>query len=279
MDKYQIEAEKLAKAIDIANELDVIRHDKGKMPDDKLKIRQTINSVLKEQIFNPPGNLRNLDSLNETVRLFLREYHTSKGQDIEYFWDKIKEYGLGYERLNWQGASLWGTLTKEILMLRGSIKYPMDKYQIEAEKFAKASDIANEAAKIKHAKGKTSEEQFKTTIDAHILWKTMALYPEQRFRKISSLKYHINSLLTYFNEATGEDVEYFWAKIKENDIGYQRVDMMAKIFRKKRISNMNEYDFAVDVLVPAQQLGEITAEQAQLLDKYITQYQNRRKRK
>ena len=150
----------------------------------------------------------------------------------------------------------------------------MDKYQIEAERWARATDIANEATILRHSKGLITDNELKIITDAHIFQKHMALYPEKKFRKISSLKYHISDTLTYFQEATGEDVEYFWNKVKEHNLGYERVDRLAKVLKKKRITNRFEYEYIKDQIVIAQQTGKITEAQGILLDKWLYKYES-----
>ena len=152
----------------------------------------------------------------------------------------------------------------------------MDKYQIEAEKLSKAIDIAIEAI-TKYTPKEYSKNTIENFLKYNLLRKELALNPEKKFRRIVSLNYLLNSTLTLFQEDTGEHVEYFWNKIRENNLGYKRVNVLEKILKRSRISNINEYDIVVDTIVAAQQEGRITEQEAQKLGTLLTNYQNKRK--
>ena len=58
-----------------------------------------------------------------------------------------------------------------------------------------------------------------------------------------------------FQEGSGEGVEYFWRKIKEKNLPFNRNNKLTKIFKRKRIINDLEYDFITDVMMPYYQEG------------------------
>lgn len=154
----------------------------------------------------------------------------------------------------------------------------MDKYQTAAEKLAKAIDLQIESIHKYPPKSMTAE-QISTIINSTLELKKLALKPDKKFRTIASLNYLEKDVLTYFQEGTGAHIEYFWNKVKECELGYERKDMLAAILKKKRISNTSEYELVVDSIVAAQQEGRITEEQAELLSSYIGVYEKKGKGK
>ena len=79
--------------------------------------------------------------------------------------------------------------------------------------------------------------------------------------KAIDLKDYEEYLTTTFHEASGEAIEEFWQKVKEQNLPLQRVNKMAKILKRGRIKDEYEYDFVTDVIVPYIQEGMITAEE------------------
>ncbi len=152
----------------------------------------------------------------------------------------------------------------------------MDKYQIEAEKLVRAIDIKMEAVQKYIPKGFT-QKHIDLIVKSCLQDKELALDKNKKFRNMASLNSLKNDVLTIFQEDSGEHVEFFWKKVEEYGLGYKRVDMLAKILKRKRISTLPEYDYAIDTIVPAQQEGRISEEEAKRLGKYITQYQNKAK--
>ena len=115
-------------------------------------------------------------------------------------------------------------------------------YQDEALKLAQAIDIAIEAFKVECPKEfeKSHQEHF---ISCYTDWKEKCLNPEPQFKNLTSLKYSINDVFTYFQEGTGKTVEYFWKRIKEEGLEYERENKLEKILKRGIIKGRIEYDY------------------------------------
>lgn len=140
-------------------------------------------------------------------------------------------------------------------------------YNDAIKEFAKAIDLSIETKKKYHPEQDISHEQG---------LKQMAENAEPPFKSIHSLKYLEEALFTYYNEAQGEDVNYFWSLIKSNELPYERENKLEKILSKNKISNIHEYDFVIDNLVVYQQEGMITTEQTATLSRLIGEYEQRK---
>lgn len=151
-------------------------------------------------------------------------------------------------------------------------------YATEAVRISKAIDIAVEAFK-KHPIDKLSAAQNEHIIKCYLEWKDMALNPEPRYKLLASLKYTIQDVFSYFNESSGADVEYFWLKIEEQQLGYERINILAKIFERGKIRGRIEYEFATDVIVVYEQMGKITADEVLKLGAMIGDYEKPKAKK
>ncbi len=60
-------------------------------------------------------------------------------------------------------------------------------------------------------------------------------------------------VFTYFQEANGDTVEYFWRRLKEENLDSKRVTKLELILKRARIKNQEEYDFVTDTIVPFEQ--------------------------
>lgn len=101
---------------------------------------------------------------------------------------------------------------------------------------------------------------------------------EPKFQNMSSLKYDQDAILTYFQESSGEDVDEFWRQIKEQDLPFTRENRMLKILKRKKINNDIEYDFVIDVMVAYLQEGMITDDEVKLLNNYIANFENKKRK-
>jgi hypothetical protein len=98
-----------------------------------------------------------------------------------------------------------------------------------------------------------------------------------KFAVVASLKYDISNALIYFNEGSGQAIEEFWKKIKEENLPFKRENKLKKILKRKKIANDIEFDFVTDVLVPYIQEGLITQEEEMLLKQYIGDYEGKKR--
>lgn len=154
---------------------------------------------------------------------------------------------------------------------------PRRDYQTEAVRLSKAIDIAVEAFQ-KNPPKEMSEHQIADVVKFYSECKEMALNPKPEYKSLTSLKYIIQDVFTFFNEASGTAVEYFWKKIEEQQLGYERTEHLAKIFDRGKIKGRTEYEFAVDIIVPYEQEGKISKEQASDLGRMIEEYENKNKK-
>jgi len=147
-----------------------------------------------------------------------------------------------------------------------------DKYSILAEQLAKAIDIANEAIQKFPPKG-WNEGIIKHVTNMQNERKEDAL----KYKNMSSLKELIHMALTRFQEGGGADVEYFWSKIKEQNLPFNRENKMEKILKRKKINNIGEYDFVIDTMIPYKQEGFIDENDIVLLNMMIAKFEQKHK--
>ncbi len=149
-------------------------------------------------------------------------------------------------------------------------------YREKAELLAKIIDIAIDAIKIFPPTNYT-QANLNQFITVYKGFKEDALNPESRYKNLKSLSYIWNDVLIYFQEASGKTVDYFWNEINKQGLDCKRENKMAKILKRKKINNQNEYDFVVDSIVPYQQQGLINETEAFILSRLIGAYESRRK--
>jgi hypothetical protein len=151
-------------------------------------------------------------------------------------------------------------------------------YSEQAAKLSEAIDIALETLKAFPRIG-YQEIHLNIVRDSYLMFKEKTLNPEPQFRNLRSLTQLRNDFLTYFQEGAGEDVEYFWKKIKERQLGYKRENKLLKILKRQRIKDQHEYDFITDVMVPYQQEGFISEEEVEKLNQFLADYELSPKRR
>jgi hypothetical protein len=146
------------------------------------------------------------------------------------------------------------------------------KYDEEASKLAKAIDIAIEAAEkyVPEKEDKTTQEYF---IKAYKMFKEDLLQSRKEYKNLTSLKYRITEVFTYFQEGRGETVEYFWKRLKEENLDYKRVNRLAQVLKRGKIRNDAEFDYVTDTLVPLQQEGTINEQEAERLSQMLYNYE------
>lgn len=150
-------------------------------------------------------------------------------------------------------------------------------YEEEAIKLSKAIDIAIEAFE-KFPREIWSEQVLAHIISCYREWKENALNPEPKFRKIVSLNYIINDVFTIFQESNGNDVEYFWKQIREQNLNYIREDKLGKIIKRGKLKNRIEYEYAIDLIVAAKQEKLITESEAKKLAEMIGEFELRKRK-
>ncbi|WP_397362024.1 hypothetical protein [Olleya sp. R77988] len=149
-------------------------------------------------------------------------------------------------------------------------------YQEEANKLAAAIDIAIKAFKVECPPDFEKSHQ-EHTISCYANWKENCLNPEPQFRNLTSLKYCIKDVFTYFQEGTGKTVEYFWEKIDEAELEYKRENKLKKILQRSKILNRNEYEYITDMIIVANQSGLTNKEETIKLSNMLGEYESRKK--
>jgi hypothetical protein len=150
------------------------------------------------------------------------------------------------------------------------------KYEEEAEKLVKAIDISVEAFQNFPPSNRTESQ-------LHLIYmgskrnRELALNPEPRYRKLASLKYLIEAVLTPFQEGAGEHVEYFWKRVAKENLGYQRENKLEKILARGKIKGRIEYDYVIDSLVVAQQSNIINEQQAAELSDMLAAFEKQKR--
>ena len=150
-------------------------------------------------------------------------------------------------------------------------------YETEAIKLAKAIDIAIDSFN-KYPPKDSKKENLDHIISVYYEWKDSILNPEPKYKKIASLKYSVQDVFTYFQEALGETVEYFWRQIAKENLGYIREDKLRKILIRGKIKGRIEYELAIDSVVVAEQDGRITEQESKQLSKIIEEFEAREKK-
>lgn len=159
------------------------------------------------------------------------------------------------------------------------------KYIEARDNLTKAIDLANEAL-LKYPNGKEKQEFVYdgisyTVLEWTIKWlnevKKRRLNEEKKYETLQSLKYSIEDVFTYFQEAAGPDVDEFWRLIKEANLPYERENKLEKIMTRGRIRNDIEYDYVIDTIVPFQQEGILSNEDVKKLNEMIEKFERKRR--
>lgn len=152
----------------------------------------------------------------------------------------------------------------------------MDKYNEQAKTLAIAIDIAIKAFQTYPPYG-SNQSQVDHMVNTYLQFKNEALNPKPQYKNLGSLKYSIEAVFTFFQECAGKAVDYFWEEIKKNNLPYKRENKLVKILKRGKIKDSIEYDFIIDVIVPYQQEGLLTADERNNLNQMISVFENKKK--
>ena len=147
-----------------------------------------------------------------------------------------------------------------------------DKYVVAVNNLFTAIDIAIKSIK-KYPPINWDDNAVNQFVDVYIMYKERRTNCEKKFQNLSSLKYSVQDIFTYFQECSGLAVEEFWKQIKDAGLPYKRENKLAKILKRRKINNDIEYDFVTDVIVPYTQEGLITEEESILLKQYLGNFE------
>lgn len=151
-------------------------------------------------------------------------------------------------------------------------------YETESLNLAKACEIAIEALE-KFPPSIWDEKTIRHVLNCYIDWKDKVLNPEPKFKNLGSLKYKINDVFTFFQEGSGDFVEYFWKEIKNKNLPYLREDKLEKILKRGKIKNLIEFNYVTDTIIPAEQENKITHEDFKVLSEMLSIFENKKENK
>jgi hypothetical protein len=143
-------------------------------------------------------------------------------------------------------------------------------YDDRARQFVQAVDIIKNVCS---QSSRFSDEQKTMISKGFTEFQRMALNPEPPFRRIASLRYLEEEVLSGWYNATGPDADSVWSQIHEQVLPYQRKDVLAKVLKRRRIKDQHEFDYITYSIVLAQQDGRITKGQALELDSLLMKFQ------
>ena len=148
-------------------------------------------------------------------------------------------------------------------------------YQEKAERLVKLVEIAE---KVVTESTSFPQQIIKPMLAMCVLTRNNALNPEPQFKSVVSLKYSESDFLVYWNESGGYDTELFWNEVAKSNLNFVRKDTIKDVLTRKRINNIHEFDIITDSLVPAEQLGRITSDEARQLGEYLEKYEAKRRK-
>ncbi len=115
--------------------------------------------------------------------------------------------------------------------------------------------------------------------NVYLNFRNKALNPEPAYKNSHSFGYLKNDVLIYFQEGTGDAIDYFWKQIKDRKLGYERKNNVSKILKRRKIKNKIEYDFVMDVIVPYQQEGLINEFDVNQLNQMVLEFETKLEKK
>jgi hypothetical protein len=121
----------------------------------------------------------------------------------------------------------------------------------------------------------TEEEETRYLLSNYLWTKKSALEPEPPFANLRSLAYAEEAIFTEWNENVGPDVERFWQLIAERELPFERRDIIREILNRGRIRNDIEYQAVTDAMVISEQIGRISADEAQKLSDMLAAFEKR----
>jgi hypothetical protein len=125
-------------------------------------------------------------------------------------------------------------------------------------------------------KRQPTEEEETRYLLRHYLWtRKSALESEPPFANLRSLAYAEEAIFTEWNENVGPDVERFWQLIAERGLPFERRDIIRAILNRGRIRNDIEYQAVTDAMVILEQIGRISADEAQKLSDMLAAFEKR----
>ncbi|WP_324026862.1 hypothetical protein QSV08_04205 [Maribacter sp. BPC-D8] len=150
-------------------------------------------------------------------------------------------------------------------------------YEDESKKLVIAIDLAIEAY-INVTPKEWKKNNMDHVVSLHKEWKNDVINPKPQFKNLASLKYHTQDVFTYFQDGSGETVEYFWRKLEESELDYKRENKLKKIIESGKIKGRIEYDYVTDIIAVAEQVGLTSNKETIELSKMLEEYQSKKKK-
>lgn len=107
----------------------------------------------------------------------------------------------------------------------------------------------------------------KSMLDFWAWLKTMITNLEPPYNKMRNIQDFESMFLEYWNESNGMVTSLFWEAIKANGIDIERKNLIQNVLKKRKITNMMEYDRVVDYIS-----SETPLDEQEKLEKYIGVY-------
>ena len=120
------------------------------------------------------------------------------------------------------------------------------------------------------------EVQLTHFVGVYISFRNKIMYMPPLYKNLKSLKFIQADIFIYFQEGSGQAINYFWSQVKDKGLPYQRENKLVKILKRKKMKNQNEYDYVTDVLVVFQQEGLIDDNDVLILNDAISRYEGRK---
>jgi hypothetical protein len=149
-------------------------------------------------------------------------------------------------------------------------------YQEEVEKLCKSIDISIDSFTT-HPPKSWTPDIVKMVISDLEKDKLRRMNTEPKFRTLASLKYDVEAVFTYFQEGSGETVEYFWNKIRQANLDFERENKLKKILNRGKIRNRLEYEYVTDMIVVSEQIGMTSETETKILNKILDIYESKKK--
>jgi hypothetical protein len=146
-------------------------------------------------------------------------------------------------------------------------------YTEQAATLAEVIDIAINSVR-KFPPSGFNETHVNHFVNTYLEFKKSVVHPEPKYANIQSLAYTRNDVFTYFQEGSGDTVNYFWKQLNERQLPFRRENKLTKILERKKIKNRIEYDFVKDVCVAYVQKEIITLTEANQLEQMMTAFEN-----
>jgi len=148
------------------------------------------------------------------------------------------------------------------------------KYLARASALAKAIDLAVALRSSPPWEDRGAME--------HYLWckeRVVPPYVDPVNANIRGLAQLEDIFFTEWNEGSGEDIERFWQLVAECGLPFERKDRVRDVLNRGHITNEIEYQTIKDSIVIQQQMGKISATEAERLDKMLGQFEQRANRR